>query len=107
MPQGTPPYRAGIVGTGFMGTVHSRAVRASGGEVVGVVGSRPDRGREAAEAMGTRAYDDVDALLDDPSVTVVHVCTPNHLHAEAARAAIASGRHVVCEKPLATSLADA
>jgi predicted dehydrogenase len=107
MPQETPPYRAGIVGTGFMGTVHSRAVRASGGEVVGVVGSRPDRGREAAEALGTRAYDDVDALLDDSTITVVHVCTPNHLHARVARAAIERGKHVVCEKPLATSLADA
>lgn len=103
----TPPYRAGIVGTGFMGTVHSRAVRASGGEVVGLVGSRPDRAREAAAALDTKPYDDLDALLADPAVTVVHVCTPNHLHTDIARAAIAAGKHVVCEKPLATTLADA
>lgn len=102
-----PPYRAGIVGTGFMGTVHSRAVRASGGEVAGVVGSTPERGAVAAAALATKAYDDLDALLADPAVTVVHVCTPNHLHAEATRRALAAGKHVVCEKPLATTLADA
>ncbi|HEU5152598.1 MAG TPA: Gfo/Idh/MocA family oxidoreductase, partial [Iamia sp.] len=108
MPPVTPsPYRAGIVGTGFMGTVHSRAVRASGGEVAGVVGSTPERGAEAATALGTKAYDDVEALLADPAVTVVHVCTPNHLHTPLARAALAVGKHVVCEKPLATTLADA
>jgi predicted dehydrogenase len=90
-----------------MGTVHSRAIRASGGEVVGIVGSGPERGREAAAALGTEPYADLEALLADPSVTVVHVCTPNHLHAAAARAALAAGRHVVCEKPLATTLADA
>jgi predicted dehydrogenase len=102
-----PPYRAGIVGTGFMGTVHSRAVRAGGGEVAGVVGSTPERGAEAAAGLATKAYDDLDALLADPAVTVVHVCTPNHLHAEATRRALAAGKHVVCEKPLATTLADA
>lgn len=108
MPQQSPsPYRAGIVGTGFMGTVHSRAVRASGGEVAGIVGSDPERGAAAGAALGVKAYDDLDALLADPSVTVVHVCTPNHLHTEMARSAIAAGKHVVCEKPLATTLADA
>jgi predicted dehydrogenase len=108
VPQQSPsPYRAGIVGTGFMGTVHSRAVRASGGEVAGIVGSDPERGAAAGAALGVKAYDDLDALLADPSVTVVHVCTPNHLHTEMARAAIAAGKHVVCEKPLATTLADA
>jgi predicted dehydrogenase len=108
MPQVTPPPSGtGIVGTGFMGTVHARAVRASGGEVVGVVGSTPERGATAAAALGTAAYADVDALLADPAVTVVHVCTPNDLHPAITRAAIAAGKHVVCEKPLATTLADA
>jgi len=100
-------YRAGIVGAGFMGSVHARAIRNVGGEVTGVVGSRPERGREAAAALGTTPFDDLDALLADPAIEVVHLCTPNHLHAAAAQAVIASGRHVVCEKPLATSLADA
>lgn len=105
MPQGNGArYRAGIVGTGFMGTVHARAVRASGGIVVGVVGSNPDRGRAAAEALATTAYDDLDALLADPDVDVVHLCTPNHRHAEEALAVLAAGKHVVCEKPLATTL---
>jgi predicted dehydrogenase len=108
MPHVAPPsYRAGIVGTGFMGAVHTRAVRASGGVVAGVVGSSAERGATAATVLGTEAYADLDALLADASITVVHVCTPNDLHTDIARAVIASGRHVVCEKPLATSLADA
>ncbi|HMJ78779.1 MAG TPA: Gfo/Idh/MocA family oxidoreductase, partial [Iamia sp.] len=108
MPHVAPlPYRAGIVGTGFMGTVHSRAVRASGGVVAGVVGSSPERGAAAAAALGVEGYDDLDALLADDSITVVHVCTPNDLHTRIARAVIGSGKHVVCEKPLATTLVDA
>jgi predicted dehydrogenase len=107
VPQPTSSYRAGIVGTGFMGTVHARAIRASGGVVAGVVGSSPERGAEAAAALGTAAHADIDALLADPAVDVVHVCTPNHLHTPIARAVIAAGKHVVCEKPLATTLADA
>ena len=53
------------------------------------------------------AYASLDALLDDDAVDVVHVTTPNALHAEQALAALAAGKHVVCEKPLATTVADA
>ncbi|GAA4917786.1 Gfo/Idh/MocA family oxidoreductase [Stackebrandtia albiflava] len=84
-----------------MGRVHSRAVHAAGGAVAAVSGSTPERGPAIAAEIGAwRAHPDTDALLADPEVDVVHICTPNHLHEQLAKAAIAAGKHVVCEKPL-------
>ncbi|WP_285884095.1 Gfo/Idh/MocA family protein [Georgenia satyanarayanai] len=101
-------YRAGIVGAGFMGGVHARAVRVNGGEVVGVVASNKDRSaRAAGEFLATRPFRDVDDLLASDDVDVVHVCTPNYLHHELTMRALAAGKHVVCEKPLATTSEDA
>lgn len=103
-PSPAPGYRAGIVGAGFMGGVHARAVVVSGGRVVGVTTGSADTSAEAAGRLGAdRAHDDVAALVDADDVDVVHVCTPNHLHHEVAMAALAAGKHVVCEKPLAVS----
>src|SRR5207344_1022637 len=53
------------------------------------------------------SYGHYEALLDDPAVDVVHVATPNHLHYAITSAAIARGKHVVSEKPLATTAAEA
>ncbi len=53
------------------------------------------------------AFDSVQALIADPDIDVVHVCTPNATHADIARAALLAGKHVICEKPLATTSADA
>lgn len=104
----TPALGVGIVGGGFMATVHSRAARAARARLVGVVGSSPERGAAAADELGVeRAYDSVDELVADPAVEVVHITTPNALHAPQALAALAAGKHVVCEKPLATTVADA
>lgn len=100
--------RAGIVGAGFMGTVHARAIRRAGGVVVRAVGSRPESSRTAAERLGTEVPTaTLDDLIAADDVDVVHVCTPNATHAPIARAAIAAGKHVVCEKPLAVSPAEA
>ena len=96
-------YRAAVIGTGFMGRVHSHAVRASGGEVVGVAGSSPAKAEQFRAANGiARAHADALELIHRPDVDVVHVCTPNHLHAPLSLAALSAGKHVVCEKPLAT-----
>ncbi|MGW5875476.1 Gfo/Idh/MocA family protein [Nocardiopsis terrae] len=96
-------YRAAVIGTGFMGRVHSHAVRASGGEVVGVAGSSPEKAEVFRAANGiARAHADALELVRSPDVDVVHVCTPNHLHAPLSLAALSAGKHVVCEKPLAT-----
>lgn len=101
----TTGLRAGIVGTGFMGSVHARAIRRAGLSLVGVVGSSPERSAFAASELATTAYSDIETLAAD--VDVVHICTPNHLHAKQATKVIELGRHVVCEKPIATTVADA
>ena len=67
-----------------------------------------DAPQAAAEALGAeRAFDVGEELVDDPDVDVVHICTPNHLHLPLAEAALAAGKHVICEKPLAVDAAGA
>jgi predicted dehydrogenase len=90
--------RAGVVGTGFIGAVHVEALRRLGVEVVGVVGSSPERARVKALAPVIDTYDE---LLADDRVDVVHLTTPNQLHYPQVKQALAAGKHVVCEKPLA------
>jgi predicted dehydrogenase len=91
---------AGVVGTGFVGVVHVDALRRLGIEVAGVVGSTPERA--AAKGIAS-VYESYEALLADERVDVVHLTTPNHLHYPQVKQAIAAGKHVVCEKPLATT----
>ena len=95
---------AAVIGTGFIGTVHVEALRRIGVQVRGVLGSTPDRGAARAETLGVaRAYKSLDELLTDTTVRVVHVTSPNDLHVSQSKAILAAGRHVVCEKPLATT----
>ncbi|MFF1383600.1 Gfo/Idh/MocA family protein [Arthrobacter sp. NPDC058288] len=104
----TLKLRAGIIGTGFMGSVHAHAVRAAGGEVSAVAGRSPAAAEAAAAGLGARtAAESPEALIARDDVDVVHICTPNTTHADLARKAIAAGKAVVCEKPLATSVEDA
>lgn len=99
---------AGFVGGGFMATVHSRAARTARARLVGLASSSAARSRESADLLGVeRAYDNLDQLLADDSVEIVHICTPNALHAEQALAVVGAGKHVICEKPLATTSVDA
>ena len=93
----------GVIGTGFMGMAHTEALRRLGHDVVGIVGSSPERARAKAASSPVPLppiVDSIEDLLSDPAVEVVHVTSPNHVHATHARAAIGAGRHVVCEKPL-------
>jgi predicted dehydrogenase len=90
--------RAGVVGTGFIGAVHVDALRRLGVDIVGVVGSSPERARTKELAPVLESYE---ALLADERMDVVHLTTPNHLHHEQVKQALAAGKHVVCEKPLA------
>lgn len=97
-----------IVGTGMIGAVHRRAAVLAGAVVRGVAASSPERAREVAQAWGAgRGYAGIEEVVADPQVQVVHICTPNHLHRAMAEAALGAGKHVVCEKPLATTLEDA
>lgn len=100
--------RVAVAGTGFIGRVHARSARLAGATLVGVAASSPERSELAAEQLGAeRAFEDAQALVEAPDVDVVHICTPNHLHHELAKAALEAGKHVVCEKPLASDTADA
>ncbi|HEX8304316.1 MAG TPA: Gfo/Idh/MocA family oxidoreductase [Jatrophihabitans sp.] len=102
------PTRAAIIGTGFIGGVHAHAVRAAGGEVAAVLGSSPDSTASGVKALGARrGVADLAELVAAPDIDVVHICTPNRTHLEMAEAALAAGKHVICEKPLATSVLDA
>ena len=93
---------AAVIGTGFIGTVHVEALRRIGVNVLGVLGSTPERGAARADALGVpKAYASLDDLLADDRVRVVHVTSPNDLHVGQAETALRAGRHVVCEKPLA------
>ncbi|MDA8368886.1 MAG: Gfo/Idh/MocA family oxidoreductase [Nocardiopsaceae bacterium] len=101
-------YRAAVIGTGFMGRVHARAIRVAGGRVVGVAASTPTKAHDALRPLGAeRAFADTAELFASDDVDVVHVCTPNHLHGPLSLAALAAGKHVVCEKPLSTDAATA
>jgi len=103
-----PPLRAAIAGTGFIGAVHARSARLAGARVVGVAASSPETARQAAGALGAeRAFDSAEELVAAADVDVVHICTPNHLHVPLALAALAAGKHVICEKPIALDPADA
>lgn len=95
--------KVGVIGTGFIGPVHVEAIRRlPHTEVVALSGSNEERAREKADELGIeRAYGDYRKLLADKEVNVVHICTTNHLHYKIAKEAILSGKHVVCEKPLA------
>jgi predicted dehydrogenase len=98
--------RTAIVGAGFVARVHAAAVRDLGGNVVAVCSrTRAGADRLAAEIGGAAAYDSLAELLAQ-GVDVVHVCTPNAVHAEQTLLALEHGAHVVCEKPLATSTAE-
>lgn len=101
-----PTIAAGVVGTGFIGVVHVEALRRLGIPVLGVVGSSVARAQAKADAMGLPVYPTYEAMLADHAITVVHLTTPNYLHYPQVKAAIAAGKHVVCEKPLAVTSAE-
>jgi predicted dehydrogenase len=99
--------RVGIVGGGFMGRVHGRSALVAGAQVVGAVGSSPDRAAAAAEATGAdQGFATLDDLLN-ADVDLIHVCTPNNTHLAVTLQALDAGKHVICEKPLANSAKDA
>ena len=106
----------GLIGSGFMGRAHALAFRTVGGVFplaaqprLEMLADIPEvRAVEAARALGfTRSTHDWRALVRDPEVDLVAITAPNLMHAPMALAAIEAGKHVYCEKPLATTLTDA
>jgi len=99
----------GLVGPGFVGAHHIDAVRRLGFvDVVAVSASTEASARRKADALGVpKAYGSYEALVADPDVHVVHNTTPNYLHVPVVLAALERGKHVVSDKPLAMTAADA
>ncbi|MFC1921731.1 Gfo/Idh/MocA family protein [Chloroflexota bacterium] len=94
--------RVGIVGTGFIGPAHLEALRRNNVSVVGLAESTAELAAEKAASLGIgKAYDSYAAMLEDATIDVIHLATPNYLHYPHAKAALEAGKHVVCEKPLA------
>lgn len=101
--------KVAIFGIGFMGRVHTEALRRLGNiEVIGVAGRTMDAARQFADGLNIeRATGNYQDLLVDPELDAVHICAPNDLHFPMAQAAMQAGRHVLCEKPLASTIAEA
>ncbi len=99
----------GIVGAGFVGPHHLDAVRRLGYvDVVGIAGSSKASAEKKAEQLFVpRAYGSFEELLNDPDIQVIHNATPNYLHFPVNMAAIAKGKHVVSDKPLAMTSGEA
>ena len=99
------PLGIGIVGFGRIGAEHAGWITAAGGGVRAVAASDATPARQQlAASRGLKAYHDIDAMLADPSVAAVLVSTPTAMHFEHASAALAAGRHVMVEKPMALDL---
>jgi len=102
--------RFAVVGAGVIGDVHARAIR-SLPEVARlrlVVSTREATARRLAEAQGATGWStDYQAVLADPEIDAVSICTPSGTHADLAVAALEAGKHVMVEKPIDVSLAAA
>jgi UDP-N-acetylglucosamine 3-dehydrogenase len=104
----TPELRIGILGSGWMGSVHAECYRRiEGVKVVGVFSRNLERAEAAAKTCHAKAVDDVSALLDDPNVDAIDVCLPTTNHAEFVGAALEHGKHVFCETPFALTFTEA
>lgn len=112
----TTRRRVAIIGTGFMGRMHSHAWRTAprffdvspAPEAALLVGSDAARTTAAAAEFGiAAASDDWRSAVTRDDIDIVDICTPGHTHAEIALAALAAGKHVLCEKPLANDVSDA
>ncbi len=100
--------RLAMLGCGFIADLHTRAAAAAGVEVVGVANHRLETAAVfAARHQIEQVTTDWATLVDDAAVDAVCVCTPNVLHAPQTLAGLEAGKHVLVEKPMATTLVDA
>jgi len=97
--------KIGIVGAGFMGTTHAAGWAETEAEITGIVAETADEAMPLAKQYNARVYPDLASML--PDVDVVDICTPTHQHHEMTLQAAAAGKHVVCEKPLGRTTAQA
>ncbi len=102
--------RVGIAGLGRSGwDIHAHLLEslADRYQITAVVDADPARRQEAVDRFDCQAYTEYEQLLADPTVELVVIALPSFIHADSSIAALEANKHVVCEKPMATSLADA
>jgi predicted dehydrogenase len=101
--------RTAVIGTGFMGRVHLEALRRiENVDVVEIAATSAEKAKAAAAGFNVlNATGDWRDVMADPSIDAVHITTPNASHYEIAKAALQAGKHVLCEKPLAMTVAQA
>jgi predicted dehydrogenase len=107
MTDAAKPICTAVIGTGFMGRVHLEMLRRVERVEIAAIAAR---NTAAAEALGSGfgvPHASVEEVLDDPAIDAVDICTPNATHFSIARNALRAGKHVLCEKPLATSIEEA
>ncbi|MEM7781715.1 MAG: Gfo/Idh/MocA family oxidoreductase [Pseudomonadota bacterium] len=100
-------YRVAIVGAGIGAEHLSAYLQLSSFEVACICDLDLARAQSLAEPHGIKTVTDMDEVIRDHDIDIVDICLPPHLHVSASLAALDAGKHVICEKPLATSLADA
>jgi predicted dehydrogenase len=98
--------KTAIFGTGFMGRVHLEAVRrVESVEATAIAGRNADAARRLGDGFSIPTITtDYHEVLHDPKIDAVHICTPNAQHFSMAKDALSAGKHVLCEKPLATTV---
>ncbi len=101
--------RSAVIGAGFIGPAHVEAVRRLGfADVVTLAEIDPALAAAKAGQLGlARHTSNIDEVLEDPEIDVIHVCVPNNLHFSVSQKALQAGKHVICEKPLAMTSAEA
>jgi predicted dehydrogenase len=100
--------RTAIVGTGFMGRVHLEALRRTESiEIAAVVGREAESAQKIARGFDVPSTTDLARVLGDSTIDAVHICTPNASHYTSSLSALKEGKHVLCEKPLSVSAAEA
>jgi len=100
--------KTAIFGTGFMGRVHLEAVRrVEAVQAAAIAGRNETAARKLGDAFSIPSVNDYREVLRDPAVDAVHICTPNAQHFSMAKDALQAGKHVICEKPLTTTAAEA
>jgi predicted dehydrogenase len=97
--------RVGIVGAGFMSTLHAAGWAKTPASLAAIYSNYPEQVRRLAHEYGTQAVDSLEALI--AGVDIVDICTPTHLHHDMVLKAAAAGKHIVCEKPLARTVEQA
>ncbi len=99
--------KAGVIGIGFIGIAHIEALRRLSNIEVVAIAEDSDDAEEKARKLGVpKWYGNYKDLLADPDIDSVHICTPNYLHYEMSKDALLAGKHVICEKPLTTTVSE-